>query len=449
MIEVISKEFRNYIQDRFGIVTDSSSDKTVDYFINKNMEIFLSENWKEILDKEELKDFTNSITITETYFFRDKRQLNVLIEDIKNKLRLSKEKPTFNIWSMGCSSGEEAYSVSMLINEMKQKNDFDFKIIGFDINTKNIAKARKGNYNEWSFRGVDKYTVSKHFKQENDNTFTIKEELKNNVSFVHFNIVRDIFDERVTIKHGIPDYILLRNTIMYFNKETVAKVIEKMYKLLQKEGILIPGIQELRIFKSGNINYDYILDTCVFIKSDNRRKSQQKFQQRTISSANRPKLVANVFTEKINKDSSKKSILPNISVESYSELIKNSITFFENNNPKEAHSICDKAIFMNDSNYLAYYLKSMFFYESGNIEEAHNYIKKALFLNPDSPLNNYYLATIMIKKSNFSKAYLHLHKAEGLLDLLDDTNELEILDITKQDIKEYIQLALHTIEVKK
>lgn len=441
MIEVISEEFRNYIQDRFGIVTDTSSNKIVEIFINKNIEIFLSENWKEILDKEELKDFANSITITETYFFRDKRQLNVLIEDIKNKLRVSKEKPTFNIWSMGCSSGEEAYSVSMLINEMKQKNDFDFKIIGFDINTKNITKARKGNYNEWSFRGVDKYTISNHFKQENDNTFTIKEELKNKVSFVHFNIVRDIFDEQITIKHGIPDYILLRNTIMYFNKETVAKIIEKMYKLLQKEGILIPGIQELRIFKSGNINYDYILDTCVFIKSDRSRNSQQNFHQRTTASANRPKLVANIFTEKIDKD--------NINVESYSDLIKKAITSFEKNKPKDAHSICDKAIFMNDSNYLAYYLKSMFFYESGNIEDAHSYIKKALFLNPDSSLNNYYLATIMMKKNNFSKAYLYLRKADRLLDLLEDTSELEILDITKQNIKDYIQLAFHIVEVRK
>lgn len=449
MIEVISNEFRNYIQNRFGIVTDSSSDKTITNFINKNLEVFLSENWREVLDKEELQDFANSITITETYFFRDKRQLNVLIEDIKNKLKLSKEKPTFNIWSMGCSSGEEAYSVSMLINEMKQKNEFDFKITGFDINTKNIAKARKGNYNEWSFRGVDKYTISKHFKHEKDDTFTIKDELKNKVSFVQFNIVRDIFDERVTIKYGIPDYILLRNTIMYFNKETVARVIERMYKLLQKEGILIPGIQELRIFKSGNINYDYILDTCVFIKSDSKRTTQQRFHERSTASANRPKLVANVFADKINKGVNKKLSLPISKTESYPELIKSAIVSFENHNVKEAHSICDKAIFQNDSNDIAYYLKSLFFYESGDIEEALNYIKKAVFLNPDSPLNNYYLATIMMKKNNFSKAYLHLRKAEGLLDLIEDTSELEILDITKQDIKEYIQLALHTIEVKK
>lgn len=447
MIEVISKEFRSYIQNRFGIVTDSSSDKTVTNFINKNIELFLTENWREILDKEELQDFANSITITETYFFRDKRQLNVLIEDIKNKLKTSKDKPTFNIWSMGASSGEEAYSVSILINEMKQKNELNFKITGFDINTKNIAKARKGNYNEWSFRGVDKYTISKHFKSENDGTFTIKDELKSKVSFVPFNIVSDIFDERITIKYGIPDYILLRNTVMYFNKETVAKVIERMYKLLQKEGILIPGIQELRIFKSGNINYDYILDTCVFIKSDIRRTTQQKFQQRSISSANRPKLVANAFTEKLNNGDTKTDLKSNL--DTYSGLIKSAIISFEERNTIEAHSICDKAILQNDSHHIAYYLKSLFFYESGNVEEAHNYIKKAVFLNPDSPLSNYYLATIMMKKNNFSKAFLHLRKAQGLLDLLEDTSELEILDITKEDIKEYIQLAFHTIEVKK
>ncbi|MFN4150710.1 MAG: CheR family methyltransferase, partial [Candidatus Sericytochromatia bacterium] len=249
MIEKLTQDFSKYIQKRFGIVTDAQSNKQLEKFVTENIRLLVYPNWQSELNKRDLSDLVNGITITETYFFRDRKQLNVMIDNIKMKLKESKNKINFNIWSMGCSSGEEPYTISLMLKELQNYESFDYQVKGFDINTKNIEKAQKGVYTSWSFRGTEKnFLIQKYFKEEENNNFSIKDSVKENVSFKLFNITEDLFDPKIVSKYGIPDYIFLRNTIMYFDRETVAKIVSKMYELLSDGGMLIPGIQEVRIF---------------------------------------------------------------------------------------------------------------------------------------------------------------------------------------------------------
>lgn len=516
MIEKFTQDFSKYIQKKFGIVTDSQSNKQLEKFVKENIKLFVQPDWQSELSKRDLSDFVNSITITETYFFRDRKQLNVMIDDIRMKLK-QKEKTKFNIWSMGCSSGEEPYTISLMLKELQNYESFEYKVKGFDINTKNIEKAKKGTYTSWSFRGTEKnFLIQKYFTQEEDNLFTIKDSVKENVEFSLFNLTEDLFESKIISKYGTPDYIFLRNTIMYFNKETIAKIVSKMYELLSDNGMLIPGIQEVRIFKYGNLSAHYTSDTCVFKKeskiNDNKNIITKKIPEYSDNKYTKefPISSANKFVEKYNKNpikdislktntSSKntslkkdnssekqvkntdkkevvietkknalkliqsktsnkkiqvKHIIKSIKLKTdekeldYTSLIKSSLKSFERGLLDEALSYCSKAEILPESNYIVYYLKSAIKFESNEIEESLKDIRKALFLNSDSALNNYYIAKIMIKKDDYKKAIIHLNKSISLIDNENEIQYLDLLGLSKEDLKKHIQIAFKILEVK-
>lgn len=487
MIEKITQDFSKYIQKRFGIVTDSQSNKQLEKFVSENIRLLVNANWQSELNKRDLSDLVNGITITETYFFRDRKQLNVMIDDIRMKLKQTNNKINFNIWSMGCSSGEEPYTISLMLKELQNHVSFDYQVQGFDINTKNIEKAQKGVYTSWSFRGTEKnFLIQKYFKEEENNNFSIKDSVKENVSFKLFNITEDLFDTKIVSKYGVPDYIFLRNTIMYFDRETVAKIVSRMYELLSEGGMLIPGIQEVRIFKYGNIAADYISDTCVFIKGTKKENNNKpdytdnKYSKEVpISSA--PKFVEKYNNnEKMKKEENKKTLIETkknaskliqsktsnkkIQVKhiiktlktstpiekelDYTSLINLSIKSFEKGNVDESLSYCDKAESFPESNYVVYYLKSAILFESNKIEDSLKNIRKALFLNSESALNNYYAAKIMLRKDEYKKAIIHLNKALSFIENNDESNSLNLLGISKDDLKKHIQIAFKILEVK-
>ena len=456
-MEKVIQDFSKYIQKRFGIITDTKSNKQLEKFVLDNSKLLSLPNWQEELDKIDLSNFLNSITITETYFFRDRKQLNVLVEDIRKKVKQSEEKLKFNIWSMGCSSGEEPYTISILLKEAQNNLKFEYNIKGFDLNSKNIEKANKGNYTTWSFRGLDNnLLIPKYFKQEEDTTFTLSQVIKENVSFNKFNITEDLFDPKLISKYGVPDYVLLRNTIMYFNHDTVAKIVSKIYELLPNEGMLIPGIQEVRIFKLGNISANYIEDTCVFIKNEQNKTKVKippiKELNKIETKSNITKLLqSKISNSKIQVKYFVKAIKQRKEVEKvldYKDLIKASIKSFEKGNIEEALNFCTKAEPFPESNYVLYYLRSAIFFEIDELEESLKNIRKALFLNSESALNHYYAAKIMIKKDDYRKAILHLNKALLFIEKDDENESLNLLGLSIEDVKKHINIAFKVLEVK-
>ncbi len=470
MKSVIAKELDLYIQNRYGIMVESLSLNILQEFIEKNIKIFSFSNWQEKLEQTVLNNLINKITISETYFFRDKKQINFIKNDLFYKIRNNKKE--ILIWSMGASTGEEAYTLAIIINELNLKDDVKIKILGFDINTENIHKARTGIYSDWSFRGVNNIYLNKYFKKNGHNSFEIDEKIKKVVSFVHFNIAKDLFEPGISLKYGKPDYILCRNTLMYFKRNLIAPIIERMYELLNSNGVIIPGIQEVRLFKSSKTKYDYVDGTCIFLKREtvslnskitkekkqipgSRSTSETEFikkyndmKKKLVNNQKEPVSVGVGETKTVDMNSylsMRKS--PTVIIEKYTieSLLKNSLEFFEQQNFKIALEYCDQAIDLEKSNHLPFYIKSMICFEAGNIEQSFENIKKAAFLNPDSSLVNYYYSNVMIKMGYYDKAVIYLEKAKNLLKNSLSEESWKILDITKNDLDEYINMALQAL----
>lgn len=194
---------------------------------------------------QEWKNFVNLLTNSESYFFRDKDQFNLLRNHILPELIKRKQNnKNIRICSAGCSSGEEPYSLAILLKEiLPNPEEWNLKIVGIDINQEALQKAGLGVYRPWSFRRVEEEIVQ-HYFQTINHQYHIKSSIKQMVKFQNLNLFKEVFP-----RHGSEiqdlDLIVCRNVFIYFEPSAIAKVLEKFYNALQPLGYLLTGHAEL------------------------------------------------------------------------------------------------------------------------------------------------------------------------------------------------------------
>lgn len=185
------------------------------------------------------------LTNIESYFFRDKDQFALLRDRILPELiQRKQDRKTIRICSAGCSSGEEPYSLAIMIKELlPELEQWNLKILGIDINQEALEKAKKGIYRPWSFRRVDKEIVQRYFQLKNDE-YQIESSIKQMVTFKTLNLVNEVFPIRKSELSEF-DLILCRNVFIYFDSPAIEQVLNKFYNALQPLGYLITGHAEL------------------------------------------------------------------------------------------------------------------------------------------------------------------------------------------------------------
>lgn len=201
---------------------------------------------------EEFSRLVDELTTNETYFFRERQQLNALIQEIIPEMRGRQKvghRPV-SIWSAGCSSGEEPYSIVMMGLEAKLEPGRDFRVYASDISRAVLAKARRGVYREASFRETEP-TMRAHYFAQKDGLLRISDEVKRHVDFMHMNLL----DAAKTGLLGTMDVILCRNVIIYFDLETRKRVIGAFHDKLQPGGYLLLGHSESLV----NVTSDFEL----------------------------------------------------------------------------------------------------------------------------------------------------------------------------------------------
>ena len=185
-----------------------------------------------------LDDLVSEITVGETYFFREPAQISFIRSEVIPDLqRRRDENHRFRIWSAGTATGEEAYSLAIVFRELGLLART--RVVGTDICQPSLARARRGLYGRWSLRGVSDETVGRYFTPRG-RSFEIMPEIRSAVEFRFLNLV----DERLTSVDPIEqraDLILCRNVLIYFDAETVAKVVRRLVRSLSDGGWLVVG----------------------------------------------------------------------------------------------------------------------------------------------------------------------------------------------------------------
>jgi chemotaxis protein methyltransferase CheR len=198
---------------------------------------------KENTDNE-LSEFVNSITTNLTSFFREKHHfdflsntaLKYLVNERKNEKRL-------RIWSAGCSTGEEPYSIAMTVMEsIPNISNWDIKILATDIDTNVLNKASEGIYDSQRIEGIDKARVRKWFlKTKNtgrSNMVKVNPKLKELITFKQLNLMND------WPMKGQFDVLFCRNVVIYFNKDTQRVLFDRYANILKEDAYMFLGHSE-------------------------------------------------------------------------------------------------------------------------------------------------------------------------------------------------------------
>jgi len=193
----------------------------------------------------ELRLLLNEITVGETYMFRSPAQMNALhdvilpqVMEAKNKLGLKR----LRLWSAGCSTGEEPYTLAMFLHEKSQKllAGWTFDILATDLNDNSLAAAKEGIYGEYALRNVSQALRSKYFRPYDEKRLQVSEELKSAVRFDRVNLNDD---SKMIFLKGF-DVIFCCNVLIYFDLNSKRKVTQHFFADLLPGGYLFLGMAE-------------------------------------------------------------------------------------------------------------------------------------------------------------------------------------------------------------
>jgi len=193
---------------------------------------------------EELRFLLDEVTTNETYFFRSVPQLNALETKFLPEIVEAKSKMGFRklrIWSAASSSGEEAYTMAMILLEKRATllKDWIIEIIGTDINETVVAQAKEGIYNSYSVRNVPELYKRKYIKEEGGK-FILSPEVKKFVTFNKMNL----YDDTKMVFMKSFDFIFCANVLIYFDLASKSKVVQHFYNNLQPYGYFFVGQSE-------------------------------------------------------------------------------------------------------------------------------------------------------------------------------------------------------------
>jgi len=188
-------------------------------------------------DKEELKHFLDSITTNLTRFFRNQAHFDALekhvIPELMNKIK--KIPGTIKIWSAGCSTGEEPYTISMLLSEILPKS-WNFEILASDISLKCLMTAKEGFYPETRIVGIPDNYLIKYFDKV-DGGYKAKPEIHSKIKFDYHNLKNDSGQRNF-------DIVFCRNVIIYFDEVAQTAVINRFWDAMASKSFLFIGHSE-------------------------------------------------------------------------------------------------------------------------------------------------------------------------------------------------------------
>jgi chemotaxis protein methyltransferase CheR len=195
----------------------------------------------------ELVHMLDAVTTNKTDFFREPVHFSFLSETVLPEYMHggdSSMRPPFTVWSSACSSGEEPYTLALVMSEFERQNPgFKFTIIATDLSTKVLDKARTGIYNENQISMIPQSLKKKYFLRSKDRTKSqvrVVSELRSGIAFQRLNLM----DKEYPLRVESLDAIFCRNVIIYFDRPTQGALLERLCRYIKRGGYLFLGHSE-------------------------------------------------------------------------------------------------------------------------------------------------------------------------------------------------------------
>lgn len=427
----------------------------------------------------EFEILARHLTVGETYFFREKPHLDFFRKTIVPELVASRQNGnrTIRVWSAGCCTGEEPYSLAILLWEsVPDISQWKVTILATDVNQTFLDKAAKGLFSAWSFRETPE-TVRQRYFVRKGNLWQVLPEIREMVTYMSLNLASDAYPSENNNTSGF-DVIFCRNVLMYFTQQQIRMVIARFYQSLNNPGYLIPGIVE-----SNNENFPEFFplnagNCTIYARRDNQ---QIQAKIKPVQSVTDSSGMMNLSIRKTKKTGSETQTVSRSREKPFPPLVpaENTIPehLFLSGRYEECISKCRELLITEPDNLhlldlmtrsLAnsgelteamhfalklvenrkagpdhYYFAATIFSELGDDQKAVELLKKALYLDPHHLLSHYLSGRILKKLNNLKSAVRHLNNALELLSEFEPDHMISAADgLTAGRLKQLVMVSL-------
>ncbi|MEJ2618700.1 MAG: CheR family methyltransferase [Candidatus Thiodiazotropha sp.] len=358
----------------------------------------------------------------ETYFFRDHGQFDLLrLRLLPELIERRRNTRTLRLWSAGCSSGEEAYSLAMLLEMLLPRRDgWEILILGSDIDERALAKARRGHYGQWSFRMAPPELKLHHFRH-NGNDWVLNERIRSMVSFRANDLIGDSFADAQLQEM---DLILCRNVFIYFGATTVAAVADKLAAALNEGGYLMTGHTELMGHRLPNLHSRLFAEGVVY------QRGTPTSAPTPVIAIPQPARVAPLCAEA-------KHVPPPIAP-SVEDLLATACALADLGDYDQAEQDCRRALSISPFAAKAYFLLAQLAQLKGDFEQARELLDKTLYLDPHSIAATLELAALCERTENLPRARTLRRAALDIVRALPGDAVIEPYETTATEMAQWL-----------
>lgn len=223
------------------------------------------------LTKNQIAILAHHLTIGETYFFRDQRAFSLLEHEILPKIiQRHHQDKTLRIWSAACCTGEETYSIAILLNRvLPDITKWKIFLLATDINHSFLHRGEIGHYKQWSFRATSKEIQERYFDHCYDGSYEINSKIKKMVKFKYLNLVEDCYPDESNDVCKM-DLILCNNVLIYFSQKQIQYTVSHLSETLAEGGYLMVTPIESPYVKEKRLQQVNFNGTIIFVKTSDK-----------------------------------------------------------------------------------------------------------------------------------------------------------------------------------
>ncbi len=438
------------------------------------------------LTRREIEMLASHLTVGETYFFREEKSFAALethiLPDLIRRRRDSEKR--LRIWSAGCCTGEEPYSVAILLSRMiPDLDDWSLTLLATDINPHFLRKAASGLYGEWSFRATPSWVKERYFAKTAEARFEINPEIRRRVVFSYLNLAEDVYPSLLNNTNAM-DIVFCRNVLMYFTPERARQVIHDLHRCLVDGGWLIvspseashvlfsefvtvnhPGV--ILYKKDGNkpraadVPYPRRIEAPevsfwppveVTLPEPTRRaptigETQQVATAGRMTGQPRPdprEQVRALYDQgRYAEAAATLQALLARDPDNTDAMALLARTLANQGKLAEALAWCEQAVAAGKLNPASHYLLAIILQERGQAADAVASLKRALYLDPDFALAHFALGNLVRQQGRHQESERHFQNALAILDRYPQDERLpESEGITAGRLREIIRAAV-------
>lgn len=263
------RNWKDLQQKMSAAMTDFGFDR-VEKFIESLLSLSPTQNQIEIL--------ASHLTVGETYFFRERSAFEILEQSLLPGLIAARRKTEkrLRFWSAGCSTGEEPYSIAILLDRLiPDLKDWKVTILATDINAGALRKAEEGIYSDWSFRDNPPSFKERYFEKADGNHYRLLPGIRKMVAFSYLNLSEDRYPALQNNTNAM-DFIFCRNVLMYFAPGQISRAVERFHRSLLDGGCLIVSPVETALLTHSPFVTVRYPDSTFYKKDAQRAKVVQK-----------------------------------------------------------------------------------------------------------------------------------------------------------------------------